>query len=96
MIICTDCGATFEESVQGSGIEKNSCPNCGSWGICVAERCPCCGEYMPKVGFRKICKNCEEEFERAVDGFVETYAEALDLVESEVVEMMLEYLERRQ
>jgi len=95
MYICEECGATFEEPIKGNGIEKDSCPNCGDWGIYVAKKCSCCGEWMPAKGLEDICNNCKVEFERAVDQFVEIYAEALDLVESEVVEMTMDYLERR-
>ena len=96
MYICADCGATFEEPIKGNGIEKDSCPNCGEWGIFVAKKCPCCGEWMPVEGFDKVCKDCEDGFYDAIDLFVESYAETLDLVESEVIEMMMDYLERKQ
>lgn len=84
MFICEDCKATFDIPNKGYGIEKDSCPNCGSWGIREAKTCRICGE--PSIN--EICEGCKEEFKLAVEWFIDMFEKTLGLPRDEIVDMI--------
>ena len=92
MLKCLECGATFENAIEGREEEKDSCPNCGSWYIYNTEPCILCGE--PTVyNFPRLCDSCMEQFKDAVKGFVGLYATTMKLKEDDVIELMQGILE---
>ena len=71
MLICTDCGGTFETAdiVQehhpygmGYAVEEiGVCPCCGSTEICQAVKCMFCGEWVEETDSEGLCKFCHDD-----------------------------------
>jgi transposase-like protein len=95
MLICKDCGITFEEPVtcrEYHGLDygyetMEGCPFCGSANFVEAKKCSVCGEPIAEG---KICSDCLSEFKTAVDGFVEIYSKALGLRRDDVADLIID------
>lgn len=84
MLICENCGAVFEEPIKGFEEEKDSCPNCGDWGIREAKKCIVCGEPC----LDDLCENCLGMFKEAVEGFIDMYSKELGLPKDRIIDLI--------
>lgn len=91
MYMCIECGALFEEPLKGFEGDGDRCPNCHSGWFAEAKKCEACGEMMlPHKG--SLCDNCKREIGKALDMFVDMYAETLKVPRDFIKEAVEEWI----